>query len=247
MKKFLALLLAALLLISTLVLTTGCAKSDDKDDDQKTEEKADDKEKADEDEADEDEDDKSDKKSDKKDKKDEDSIVGKWKGKLDVTEEAIYSLFDEDEDWDDYFDFDDVSVVIIAEFDEDGTNTVSVDEDATADSMNDFVDTLEDGLLEYLMYANGVETEEELEEVLGVNIDDALENAFAGAVEQLTGGVSIEEGVEELGEDLYKEGEYEFEDGEVTLIDSDNEIEFSKDSFTLIGENGEEAEFERID
>ena len=142
-------------------------------------------------------------------------FVGKWEATIDITE---YLKADMDDEMLEYIDIDNFELVLVMEFNKDGTYERTIDEDALADSLDDFKASIKKGLTKYfeaVIDDQGLDmTVDELLEQSDTDMDSVIDEAFDAD----TWG--------EIVDAIACEGQYKAEDGKLYLsLDEDDEID----------------------
>lgn len=136
-------------------------------------------------------------------------FVGKWCYALDLTDMMNSSLAAElDPTMAPYLTIQNCSVNVYAQFNEDGTYSMYVEERELTDTMDKLVADVVDGMGEYLVdyvyQETGMEmTLEEILEMLGMSMDD------------LTAGFDMSDVIDEMIAGVRQEGNYEAKDGKL--------------------------------
>ncbi len=144
---------------------------------------------------------------------DQSKLVGTWKAEVQFGE-AMNELFNSSSDTKEmaeYFDFDDLVLVITLEFDDDDTYKMYVDEDDNKDFAPTIKKVMVKGLEEYLS--------KELEGS-GITVDQVLQSQNT-TLEDLVDQIISDDKIEEVFAEMEQEGDYLAEDGKLYLDDED--------------------------
>lgn len=207
MKKLLAMLLALAMILSVSMLMWGCENDEEPEQSKETEEKK------------------------------EDTIVGDWKGKMDLTDllnETMENAMGEE--MMEYMEMEDIVFDVTMSFDDDGEMEIAFDGEKAVESI---CDQMTDGLtrwIEDLIEESGEDytVDEVAEQVFGMSLDKYVEE---GLVESM----NVEELVQSGG------GEYEL-DGDKLYIEDDGYFTIDLDGDELkLKEYSEEAEDEQTE
>jgi len=163
-------------------------------------------------------------------------LVGKWEAKVDLTE---FLKEDMDNEMLEFIDIDDFSIVLVMEFDKDGTYERSVDEDAFEDSIENVKKSFKKGMTKYfedLIDEQGLDmTVEEVLEMSDTDMDEVIDQAFDKDMWS------------EMTEAVKCKGQYKAEDGKIYMsVDEDDEpdddmywsYELDGDEFEVTKEKG---------
>ena len=156
---------------------------------------------------------------------DEDRIVGTWIAELDMSSMMDEQLEPVDEQMPGLLDSMELSPIIFeitAEFNDDGTWTMSFDEDQLTEVMTTFGTEFGDGMTAYLKDELGL-SDEDIENAFGGNLGETLveemdlESSIASLTTSQNGEYEIEDGT------LYTAGDhefftYEFEDDDTLVL-----------------------------
>lgn len=167
-------------------------------------------------------------------------FIGTWECDMDMTE-LMNKEFAQDEETGKYFKAEDFSILMIMTFNEDGTYSMSADDDSVKAAFESLKAMMKTGLEKYLtdmMAAQGVSMSiDEILALSGTTMDDMLEDALS------------EDTIDELIEDMVEEGNFAVKDGKLFLSDGkehtvDENVyqtyEISGDTLTLLESFGEE-------
>lgn len=141
-----------------------------------------------------------------------DALIGEWEGKLDVTDYINDILVAEDELMGQYVEIRDFSIIYTISFNEDDTYSLDVDKRAFDDTVDNMIDDVVAGLMDYLedmIEAEGLNmTVDELMELSGISMDALLEESFPA------------DSFDEIVEALEMEGYFDVDDGKLLLSES---------------------------
>lgn len=187
---------------------------------------------------------------------DADKLVGTWECELDLSEQLNDELAS-DPEVAEFVEIKDFTMVIIMEFEDDGTYSMSVDEDALGETFESLKVDVAEGMAAYLenmaLEEMGVEmTADEIMELAGMNMDDLINSVFT------------EEMLDELVSGMEQEGNFEAKNGKLYTsagldYDVDPEVyetyELDGDELTLLEYHGDDddvmdiypMEFEKVD
>lgn len=208
MKKLLAFLLCVLMSVSMLGLMTACDGNDESDG--KTVSESDDKNSTD-----------GTSKDNTAGKSDEELIIGKWEADVKFNDELLSTVSGGDEDVDmsemmQYFDFDKLSLKMSMEFKNDGTATVTIDDDDLNTFLENLVDVMCDGSIK-LTKEMLKDSDTTWEDYL-----DSIEMTEAEFVNELREELE-KEGLEEVKAEIKEnmtDGYYKLENGKLYMSDS---------------------------
>ncbi len=172
-----------------------------------------------------------------------DTVVGAWETELDMSRLLAQSLGGEGEELEKYFDFSGLTMKLELTFDEDGTYVMQADEASASAMFTKLVDVMAAGMGDYMVAsfkAQGTEfTVKDIEDMMGGSIEEMVKELFT------------EESLDDLLDDMETEGEYEYEDGVLTMDGEECDCRLKGNKMTLDMESDEmEAmfpmEFKRI-
>lgn len=163
-------------------------------------------------------------------------LAGKWEAKVDLTD---FLKEDMDDEMLEYIDIDDFSIVLVVEFDKDGTYERSVDEDAFEDSIENMKKAFKKGMTKYFedeIEEQGLDmTVEEVLEMSDTDMDEVIDEAFDKDMwSAMTKAIKCK-------------GQYKAEDGKIYMsVDEDDEpdddmywsYELDGDEFEVTKEKG---------
>jgi len=164
-----------------------------------------------------------------------DSIEGEWECTIDMVD-TLNDQFEE-AGMGGYFDIDNFKITMQLEFDDDGNYSMTVDEDALKDTMDDVIDSMTTGLedmLADLAEENGM-TFDDLMSAMGYeSMSDYMEEAFS------------EDTFNDMVTTMETEGKYKVEDDKLFMTTSKEE-DFSDDEYDIFELDGDELKFtERV-
>ena len=186
--------------------------------------------------------------SEKHELSDKEKIIGTWKADAYIGDMIKESLSGEDAEIAQYFDFDDLKMVIVWKFDEDGNLELAIDEDSVSDLYDDMIDVILDGMEEYMkgvLEDNGYTgTLDDYLQEAGMTMDD-LKN---GVLEEMD--MSEEDFIEMVGaEDISESHEYKIKGGVIDFNDGESTVEYKfdgDDTVKLDNAEGFDGDFENF-
>lgn len=142
---------------------------------------------------------------------DSEKLVGKWSGKIDVTDLVSDSVAESG--YGDYFEFDDMYIVLNTTFNKDGTYSSEIDEASVQNVVDELISAVEDGMYDMLeaeISASGMDMSvEDLLAFTGLSMDDIIA--------ELKAMLEEEDIVGQMLDGSNAEGKYDAKEGKLFL------------------------------
>lgn len=159
---------------------------------------------------------------------DQEKMVGTWEAELEMADVFNESMGDAEEA--EFLAVDSFSFKMVLTFTEEGTYTMSADEDSVVAAMEGLKEDLKVGMEEYLVYImaqEGLEMSiDEIMEMMGITMDELIDS------------VVTQELIDEMVSVMATEGNYRAEDGKLYLSDGvENVVDMTAyETYTLEGD-----------
>lgn len=131
-----------------------------------------------------------------------DGLEGTWRAELDFTDMMNQQIAAQAAGMEEYIKISGFNMVMVMELNGDGTYSLTVDEDALADSMESVKENMKDGMDAYFQDTLGVSLEDILA-TQGMSVDDLMDQFDVSA---MTGEVKAEGQYKADGDKLYMSG-----------------------------------------
>lgn len=157
------------------------------------------------------------------------SIEGSWTGEINMAGlfNMILSALSPDEDALDFLEIDELNFIYTYDFDDDGTYTVSLDADALADEIDDYIADMLDAYADYFDYLID-------DNDLDISVDEYLEEYMMTDWDELEETLEASFDIDSLAGQSSADGEYEIDGDELYLSAENATYYFEIDGDELI-------------